>query len=283
MVKSDTEMNKGIYKILSNSAITATTGRSGIWKMVLEGDTSAITAPGQFVNIAVPGNYLRRPISICDWDGTTITIVYRIVGCGTMDMTSLKAGQTLDLISGLGNGFCIEGSKAPLLVGGGVGLPPMLALAKAFLNKGITPIALAGFGSSADAILLDEFRSLGIDLRVATMDGSLGVKGTVMALVAGDCRCLGENGNRLSLCENGLSDSSFCKLSDGRPFDKIYACGPKPMLKALSELAVDGEFSVEERMGCGFGICMGCSCKTRNGMKRVCKEGPVFKKEDLLW
>jgi len=254
-------MNKGLYKISENTPLCGGTGLGSIWKMVLEGDGSGISAPGQFVNIAVPGKYLRRPISICDWDNGSITIVYRIVGGGTMDMSTLKPGQELELISGLGNGFTTKDCNAPLLVGGGVGLPPMLGLAKTFLKRGIKPIVIAGFSSSKDAILLNEFERLGIKALVATMDGSLGTKGTVMELFAPD----------------SLSTKS------GLNFDKIYACGPKLMLKALCALPVDGEFSVEERMGCGFGICMGCSCKTKNGMKRVCKEGPVFKKEDLIW
>lgn len=260
-------MNKGYYRIISNGAVSAdgAAGRMGIRKMVLAGDSSAISAPGQFVNIAVPGKYLRRPISICDWtlpgeNGAegTITILYRIVGGGTMNMSGMQPGTMLEMLTGLGNGFSTEGTASPLLIGGGVGLPPMLGLAKSFLARGIRPEVIAGFCTAEDAILEEEFRDLGLELNVATMDGSLGTGGTVI--------------DALRVLEAG-----------GKSFDKFYACGPKPMLKALCALPIPGELSVEERMGCGFGICMGCSCRTRSGMKRVCKDGPVFKKEDLIW
>jgi len=246
-------MNKSNYTILTNKPLTGTTGAGSIWEMVLEGDTSHITAPGQFVNIALPARYLRRPISICDWNESTITIVYRIVGGGTMDMSRMEIGAKLEMLTGLGNGFTTEGSNAPLLVGGGVGLPPMLGLAKSFLAKGIKPVVAAGFSCKGDSFLLEEFEEIGIKPLVATMDGTLGTKGTVMELLG------------------------------GLKFDKINACGPRPMLKALATLEVPAELSVEERMGCGVGVCMGCTCKTTKGMKRVCKDGPVFKKEEIIW
>jgi len=241
------------FFVRSNKPIGSATGMMSIWKMVLEGDTESITAPGQFINISVPGKYLRRPISICDWNDDTLTILYRIVGGGTFDMSRLKEGTELNAICGLGNGFSMEGTESPLLVGGGVGLPPMLGLAKRFVEKGIGPTVAAGFKTAEELILVDEFRELGIELQVATMDGSMGTKGTVMDALG------------------------------TKKYDKFYACGPKPMLKALSALPIPGELSVEERMGCGFGICMGCSCKTKQGMKRVCTEGPVFRKEDMIW
>ena len=237
------------YRIKSNENLTPL-----VLKMVLEGDTSRISAPGQFVNIEIPGKFLRRPISICDWNEDTITIVYRIVGEGTKEMSEMTAGECLELLSGLGNGFrLMECSKKPLLVGGGVGLPPMLGLAKAFIAKGIKPIVVAGFASDKDVILEKEFAKEGLELKIATMDGSRGVKGTVMEIIKNE------------------------------DFDSFYACGPKPMLKALSELEKPGLLSVEERMGCGFGVCMGCTCKTKNGLRRVCKDGPVFDKEDMVW
>jgi len=249
-------MNKGNYRVESNELICTRDGSNAllsVWKMILSGDTSHITAPGQFVNIAVPGKFLRRPISICDWDESTITIVYRIVGEGTFDLSRIRKGETLDMLCGLGNGFSTEGCSKPLLVGGGVGLPPMLGLAKSFIKKNISPTVVAGFNTGEEVMLEKEFLSAGIELKIATMDGSKGLKGTVMEQIK------------------------------NLEFDKFLACGPKPMLKALTDLQVPGELSVEERMGCGFGVCMGCSCKTRSGMKRVCKEGPVFKKEDLIW
>lgn len=238
------------YRIISNEALTK--GSAPVLKMVLEGDTSRISAPGQFVNIKIPGKFLRRPISICDWDESTITIVYRVVGEGTKEMSSMIAGDSVEMLTGLGNGFrMLEGVK-PLLVGGGVGLPPMLALAKAYLAKGVVPEVVAGFASKDDVVLVEEFAAAGIGLKIATMDGSRGVKGTVMEIIK------------------------------GVDFDSFYACGPKPMLRALQALSQPGLLSVEERMGCGFGVCMGCTCKTVNGLKRVCKDGPVFDKEDML-
>lgn len=300
-------MNKGYYRILNNEPVSpnGATGAMSVWKMVLEGDTASITAPGQFVNIAVPGRYLRRPISICDWTATengpgTITIVYRIVGGGTMDLSALRPGTEIGMISGLGNGFSLEGTAAPLLVGGGVGLPPMLGLARGFLDRGISPTVVAGFSSASDIILTDDFQRLGLDIHIATMDGSAGTRGTVIDAIrelqapAGVERgpenvSLRSTPPSASLPVPPLTQPRVARFSAplstsaGAMFDRFYACGPKPMLKALSALPMDGQLSVEERMGCGFGICMGCSCKTKSGMKRVCKEGPVFRKEDLIW
>lgn len=249
-------MNRDKYTVRSNERLTAGNGFTpdlSVWKMVLSGDTSAITAPGQFVNIALPGRYLRRPISICDWDSTTITIVYREVGVGTLDMTKLAEGTQVEMLTGLGNGFKTVDCGTPLLVGGGVGLPPMLGLAKAYIAMGVKPIVVAGFNSASDVILTEDFASAGIELHISTMDGSAGTKGTVMEIIK------------------------------DLEFDCFQACGPKPMLKALAELPKPGQVSVEERMGCGFGVCMGCSCKTTEGVKRVCKDGPVFDKEMMIW
>lgn len=243
------------YKVLSNAPLTRGNGRTpdlSVWKMVLEGDTSEITAPGQFVNIGIPGRYLRRPISICMWDERTITLVYRVVGGGTLDMSLCREGDTLNLLTGLGNGFSLKGKK-PVLVGGGVGVPPMVGTALKLREIGVEPIIVAGFNSASDAILIKECEELGLRMEVATLDGSLGTRGTVMEVLK------------------------------GLDFDCFYACGPKPMLKALSALPQDGQVSVEERMGCGVGVCMGCTCMTEKGIKRVCKDGPVFDKEDMKW
>lgn len=249
-------MNRSAYIIISNSRLTAGNcfkPDSSLWKMVLAGESAEISAPGQFVNIGLKGRYLRRPISICDWDEKSITIVYREVGGGTMDMSALKPGDEVEMLTGLGNGFRVFDCTTPLLVGGGVGLPPMLGLAKAYLRKGIKPIVVGGFNSSADVILKDEFRNEGIEPLISTMDGSEGTEGTVMDII------------------RNLRADCF------------QSCGPRPMLRALSDLPMEGEVSVEERMGCGFGVCMGCSCKTAEGIRRVCKDGPVFDKKVMIW
>ncbi len=245
-------MNKrGIYKIVENVNIA-----KDVYKMVLEGDTKFITAAGQFINIQIEGFYLRRPISVCDYDEKTITIIYKIFGNGTDKLSTMKEGETLDILTGLGNGFntnC-DGEK-PLLIGGGVGVPPMYRLCKELIKNGKKPIVVFGFASKEDIFYEEEFKKLGVDVYVATVDGSYGTKGFVTDVI------------------NGLNDYTY-----------YYACGPMGMLKAIyAGIGVDGQLSLEERMGCGFGACMGCSIQTKNGTKRVCKEGPVFKKEELLW
>ncbi|MBQ8172422.1 MAG: dihydroorotate dehydrogenase electron transfer subunit [Mailhella sp.] len=223
--------------------------------MVLAGDTSAMTAPGQFVEISLEGFFLRRPISICDYDDSSITIIYKVVGQGTDAMTRLKAGDTLDLLTGLGNGFDpAKSGEAPLLVGGGVGVPPLYNLAKKLLAAGKKVNVILGFNKAEEIFYAEEFKALGANVTVTTVDGSVGVKGFVT---------------------NALPESiSF-----------VYTCGPLPMLKALYKATGDisGEYSLEERMGCGFGACMGCSIMTREGAKRVCKDGPIFQKEVLEW
>ena len=227
----------------------------GVWAMRLEGDTREIRRPGQFVQVQVPGFYLRRPISVCDWDERGLLLVYKVVGEGTAAMARMQPGEALDLLTGLGNGFdpAMAGQR-PLLVGGGVGLPPLLGLAKTLVRGGVRPLAAAGFGTEADVMLREEFRAAGVELHIATMDGSLGVKG----LVTDAMRALA--------------------------FDSVFACGPLPMLRAVYDAAeVPGQFSFEERMGCGFGACMGCTLMTRNGPKRVCADGPVFRREEILW
>ena len=243
-------MVQGIYTIASNKKIAR-----DVYEMVLSGDTSALTAPGQFLNIKIEGYFLRRPISVCDWDGDTITIVYKVVGAGTAAMSEMAAGQTLDVLAGLGNGFDMRKSGGtPLLVGGGVGSPPMAGLCRRLAAEGKSPTVVLGFASREDVFYEDKFRSLGAEVRIATADGSYGVHGFVTDAMA------------------GITPSYF------------YACGPIPMLRAVSDaLPADGQLSFEERMGCGFGACMGCSCQTKYGNKRICRDGPVLTKGEVIW
>lgn len=243
-------MKQETFKIVSNKALT-----SNVFKMSLLGDTDEITAPGQFVNIKIDGLFLRRPISVCDVYGNTLTLVYKVVGAGTKAMSKMGAGDELDMLVGLGNGYDLElAGERPLLVGGGVGVPPMLYLAKELKFKGANPIVVMGFNTADEVFLEDDFKSRGFETYVTTVDGSYGIKGFVTDAIA--------------------------ELD----YTYFYTCGPEPMLKALySATKTSGEFSFEERMGCGFGACMGCSCKTITGNKRICKEGPVLKKEEILW
>ena len=238
------------FRLLENLPLT-----SAVWRMRLGGDTSGITRPGQFVQVKLPGFYLRRPISVCDWDGDSLTLVYKVVGQGTEAMTGLRPGETLDLLTGLGNGFDVNAcGQRPLLVGGGVGLPPMIGLCRTLVECGKKPTVLAGFNTAAEVFLRDAVEQLGVPFVLATMDGSAGVKGLVTDAM-------------------GSLD-----------FDSVCACGPEPMLRAVYHAAeVPGQFSFEERMGCGFGACMGCSCKTKYGSKRICKDGPVLAREEIIW
>lgn len=237
------------YKILSNEPLT-----KDVNKMVLEGDTEYITTPGQFINIALDGKYLRRPISVCDYDGDCITIIYKVVGEGTEQMSALKIGTVLDVLTGLGNGYDISKSTKPLLIGGGVGVPPMYNLAKTLIANGQVPTVILGFNTADEVFYEQEFKALGCDVFVTTADGSYGIKGFVTDALA------------------------------GIDFDYFYTCGPLPMFKAIyNAVDKDGQFSFEERMGCGFGACMGCSCKTKYGNKRICKDGPVLEKEEIIW
>ena len=241
-----------IYTIRENRPLTDV-----VWRMVLEGDTQWITRPGQFVNIALEGKYLRRPISVSDYDDHTITLIYKIVGAGTRQMATMQQGEQLDLLTGLGNGFDVSNAAARnLLVGGGVGVPPLYNLAKKLLAEGREVAVVLGFNTAVEIFYEEEFRALGCEVVVTTVDGSHGVKGFVTTALA------------------------ECNIA----FDYFYACGPLPMLKALYDhTEQDGELSFEERMGCGFGACMGCSCKTKYGNKRICKEGPVLKKGEIIW
>ena len=243
---------KGIYKVVANEPLTP-----DVWRMVLAGDTQWITRPGQFVNIELEGLYLRRPISISDWSEDTITIIYKVVGRGTEQMSRMSVGQELDVLTGLGNGFDADVEcQQPLLVGGGVGVPPLYRLAKELIARGRKVSVVLGFNTEKEVFYAEEFRALGADVYLSTADGSVGTKGFVTDAIR----------------ENGVE------------FDFFYSCGPLPMLKALCDCTeVSGELSFEERMGCGFGACMGCSCKTLAGNKRICKDGPVMKREEIIW
>ena len=243
---------KGSYVITENRQLTPT-----IFRMRLAGDTRSITRPGQFVNIALDGLFLRRPISICDYDAESITIIYKIVGRGTQHMSQMQCGEKLDCLVGLGNGFSTDNAaRQPLLVGGGVGLPPMYNLCKQLIAAGKRPQVVMGFNTASEVFYRSEFEALGVDVFCATADGSMGVKGFVTDVI------------------------KSCELK----FDYIYACGPIPMLRALYDACpTAAEFSFEERMGCGFGACMGCTCKTKYGNKRICVDGPVLKREEIIW
>lgn len=243
-------MTQGFYEIIQNDALT-----SSVYKMVIKGDTSAITAPGQFVNIKLDGKFLRRPISICDYDESTITLVYKVVGEGTEQMAEMNVGTVLDVLVGLGNGYSLDkcGDK-PLLIGGGVGIPPLYNLCKKLLALGKSSTVILGFNNADEIFLETDFKALGVDVIVTTVDGSYGIKGFV---------------------------TDAMKETD---YTYFFTCGPMPMFKAIEATAVtSGQYSFEERMGCGFGACMGCSCKTKYGNKRICKDGPVLEREEIIW
>jgi dihydroorotate dehydrogenase electron transfer subunit len=243
-------MKQSIFTIISNSALT-----DSVYKMVLEGDTSAITAAGQFVNIRLEGMFLRRPISVCDYDEKCLTIVYKVVGKGTEAMSKMTPGTELDILTGLGNGYDLSLSgDRPVLLGGGVGVPPMYNLAKKLSDEGKKVSVILGFNTKSEIFYEEEFKKLGCDVTVTTVDGSYGMKGFVTTAL------------------------------EGMDYTYFYTCGPEPMLKAVYKASLtSGQMSFEERMGCGFGACMGCSCKTLTGYKRICKDGPVMKKEEILW
>lgn len=243
-------MYQGIYKIISNKKLT-----ESIFEMVLEGDTTSISAPGQFINIKLDGFYLRRPISICDYDDSTITIIYKVVGEGTEVMSKMNSGEKLDVLCGLGNGFDTSKSMdKPVLIGGGVGVPPMYNLCKKLISESKSVTVILGFNKKDEIFYEDEFKKLGAEVKVTTVDGSYGIKGFVT---------------------DALKDTEY---------SYFYTCGPMPMFKAIESTAVtSGQYSFEERMGCGFGACMGCSCKTKYGNKRICKDGPVLEREEIIW
>lgn len=243
-------MKQGIFKITSNEKIAR-----DIFKMTLAGDTSAITAPGQFVNIKLDGFFLRRPISVCDCVGENLTLIYKTVGHGTEQMSRMAAGDELDLLTGLGNGYNTKISGgSPLLVGGGVGVPPMYMLCKKLISEGKNVTVVLGFNSKDDVFYENEFRALGADVHIATADGTYGTKGFVTDVIK------------------------------DMQYTFFYTCGPEPMFRAMHKIMkTPGQYSFEERMGCGFGACMGCSCKTLTGNKRICKEGPVMESEEIIW
>ena len=243
-------MKQSIFTIVENIPLTDL-----VYKMVLAGDTSDITASGQFVNIKLDGLYLRRPISVCDSVEGKLTIIYKVVGKGTEQMKNMSAGKTLDVLTGLGNGYDLSmaGDK-PLLIGGGVGVPPMYMLAKQLIEAGKKVSVILGFNTKSEVFCEEDFKVLGADVAVTTVDGSYGIKGFVT---------------------DAMKDMDY---------SYFYTCGPEPMLKAIYNTSkTGGQFSFEERMGCGFGACMGCSCKTLYGNKRICKDGPVLVKEEIIW
>lgn len=238
-----------MFNIIENKKIA-----KDVYKMLLEGDTSKITAPGQFVNIKLDGRFLRRPISVCDCGENKLTLIYKVVGEGTEQMCEMQQGEELDILTGLGNGYNISKSKKPLLIGGGVGVPPLYYLAKCLIESGQKPSVILGFNTADEVFLENEFKALGCETFVTTVDGSYGIKGFVTDALG------------------------------AAHYDYFYTCGPMPMFKAVeAAVKTSGQFSFEERMGCGFGACMGCSCKTKDGYKRICKDGPVLEREEILW
>lgn len=248
MHKED-NMKQVLLEIIENSPLC-----DNVYKMVLKGDVDDITSPGQFVNIKIDGLFLRRPISVCDCENDLLTLIYKVVGKGTEILSQLKEGK-LDVLTGLGNGYDLsQCEQSALLLGGGVGVPPLYMLAKKLIEQGKRVSVVLGFNTKSEVFYEQQFKLLGADTYVTTVDGSYGVKGFVTDVI------------------------------DDIEYDSFFTCGPEPMLKAVyKSTKTSGQFSFEERMGCGFGACMGCSCKTITGYKRICKEGPVLKKEEILW
>ncbi len=241
------------YSLAGNTQVAKNT-----WRMRLLGDTGKLRRPGQFVQFKVPDFYLRRPLSVCDWDGRSLTLIYKVVGHGTEAMARMREGDEADLLTGLGNGFDVK-ACAPMVIGGGVGIPPLYRLCRELIARGVKPAVLLGFNAKDEIFLADEFEALGAQVHVATVDGSFGVKGYVT------------------------------QAAEALPqlYDYVYTCGPEPMLKAVFRMCeqrgISGQFCLEERMACGFGACMGCAVQTTGGAKRVCLDGPVFAKEELPW
>ena len=242
-------MKQGFFTILENYALTGS-----VYRMELAGDTSAITNCGQFVDLRLPEKYLRRPISVCDYAEGKLTLIYKVVGSGTEIMASLPVGTRLDVLTGLGNGYDTSLSgRNPVLVGGGVGVPPMYNLCKKLISEGKQPQVVLGFNTAEEIFLADEFKALGVDVHIATADGSIGTKGFVTDVI------------------RNLTYSYF------------YSCGPMPMFRAMEQvMQTSGQYSFEERMGCGFGACMGCTIQVKSGYARVCKDGPVFHREEVF-
>lgn len=242
-------MKETIFTIQKNIALT-----ESVYQMVLSGDTSEITRPGQFVNLKIDGLFLRRPISVCNLENGILTLIYKVVGKGTEEMSKMVPGTKMNILTGLGNGYDTSASgNKPLLIGGGVGVPPLYYLARKLKEEGKDVKVILGFNTSSELFLEKEFAELGIEVIVATADGSYGKKGFATDVLP-------------------------------KEYSYVYTCGPEPMLKAVfHKIQTSGQFSFEERMGCGFGACMGCSCKTVTGFKRICKDGPVLRKEEILW
>ena len=243
-------MNQTIFEIKQNVRIADNT-----YKMVLSGDTSDIIRPGTFVNIKLEGKYLRRPISVCDAVPGELTIIYKTVGAGTEQMAAMGEGVKLDVLTGLGNGYDISKSgDRPLLIGGGVGVPPLYMLCKQLIAAGKSVTVVLGFNRASEVFYEQEFKALGAEVIIATADGSVGVKGFVTDAMK------------------------------GVDYTYFFTCGPMPMFKAIeATVTTSGQYSFEERMGCGFGACMGCSCKTKYGNKRICRDGPVLEREEIIW
>lgn len=243
-------MKQGIFEIKENMPIA-----KDIMKMVLTGDVSDLVRPGQFVNIKIDGLFLRRPISVCDYSEGEMTLIYKIVGEGTEIMANMPIGTELDILTGLGNGYDTSKSgDTPLLIGGGVGVPPLYNLCKVLINEGKKVKVILGFNEKSEIFYEEEFKALGAEVYIATVDGSYGTKGFVTDV---------------------MKDIAY---------SYFYTCGPMPMFEAIEKVALtSGQYSFEERMGCGFGACMGCSCKTKYGNKRICKDGPVMEREEIIW
>jgi len=243
-------MKQSYFKVISNKRIA-----KNVYEMKLSGDTSPIICPGQFVNIKIESEFLRRPISICDYDDTTLTLIYKVVGKGTSIMSAMQENTWLDLLIALGNGFNTnESGENPVLIGGGVGVPPMYKLAKELISEGKKVTVILGFNKEEEIFYKEEFEKIGATVYVTTVDGSVGTKGFVTDV---------------------LKDLEY---------SYVFTCGPEPMLKAVYNTSTtSGQFSFEERMGCGFGVCMGCSCKTKYGNKRICMDGPILRKEEIIW
>lgn len=239
-------MREIIFTVSANERIAVNT-----YRIILEGDTSDITRPGQFVNIKIPGKYLRRPLSVCDWEDGKLTLIYKVVGEGTCILSNASLGEKFSVLLALGNGYDLSLHDNPVLVGGGVGVPPLYGLAKRLLQRNIRPSVVMGFNKSDECFYDSEFRSLGLDVKVTTLDGSSGVRGVVTDVLDGG--------------------------------EYVYACGPLPMLWAVHRKVADGQFSFEARMGCGFGVCMGCSIRTRGGFRQICKDGPIFNHSEIIW
>ena len=243
-------MKDTIFTVISNEKIAKNT-----YECTLSGDTSDITAPGQFVNLKLDGFYLRRPISVCNLEGDKLTLIYKVVGEGTEKMSGMKGGEQLLTLTGLGNGYDTSPSgDKPLLIGGGAGVPPMYLLCRKLILEGKTPSVILGFGTAGEVFYREKFEALGAKVYVTTVDGSVGIKGFVT--------------------------DAFSEVD----YTYFYTCGPEPMLRAVYDASVtSGQFSFEERMGCGFGACMGCTCETKYGYKRICRDGPVLVKEEIVW